>query len=552
MPTYPPHPPPAASGASTGGAPGFAEFEAHAAQGNLVPLFRRVMMDQLSPIQAYRCLVDEDDKESPSFLFESVTGGTQSGRYSFVGARPVVEVLAKGTHVAVLDHTRGTREEMECKDPLHVPEAMSAGWRPVKADGIPEVFTGGWVGFTGYDTVRYVYDTKIPFSAAPPDTAGFLDMHLCLYKDVVVFDQATKLVYAVSWVNTEEHATLEGAYADGRARLDALLGRLTSVPPPLKSGVVEVDTAKRSEWSATAESNMGKGAFLDAVGRTKEYIQSGDVFQLVLSHRFERRTFADPFEVYRALRVVNPSPYMVYMQARGAIMVASSPEILCRVDKHRVVTNRPLAGTRRRGRDEAEDRALREELLADEKERCEHIMLVDLGRNDVGRVADMGTVEVEKLMEVENYSHVMHISSTVTGTLREELTSWDALRSALPAGTISGAPKVRALQIIDELEVSKRGPYGGGIGHVSFTGELDMCLALRTMIVPSESGDGLYRYGEPGEWGETRKEWRFFIQAGAGIVADSSPEAEHEETVNKAAALARAIDLAEEAFVARE
>lgn len=294
------------------------------------------------------------------------------------------------------------------------------------------------------------------------------------------------------------------------------------------------------------KSNMSKQQFLDAVGAAKEYILSGDIFQLVLSQRYERRTFADPFEVYRALRVVNPSPYMVYLQARGAIIVSSSPEILCRVDAGRVVTNRPLAGTRRRGADAASDAALEAELLADEKERAEHVMLVDLGRNDVGKVSRSGSVVVERLMDVERYSHVMHISSTVTGELAPGLDSWDALRAALPAGTVSGAPKVRAMQIIDELEVNKRGPYGGGLGHVAFSGTMDMALGLRTMVIPTDPADALYDYAHPDG---SRREWTVHLQAGAGLVADSVPEAEYEETLNKAAALGRAIDLAEAAFL---
>ena len=286
--------------------------------------------------------------------------------------------------------------------------------------------------------------------------------------------------------------------------------------------------------------------FLDAVLKTKEHIKAGDVFQLVLSQRFERRTFASPFEIYRALRVVNPSPYMVYMQSRGCIIVSSSPEILARVDNDRMVTNRPLAGTRRRGKNQQEDSELEAELLADEKERAEHVMLVDLGRNDVGKVSVSGTVDVKTLMEVERYSHVMHISSTVMGKLLPELDAWDALRAALPAGTVSGAPKVRAMQIIDDLEVNRRGPYGGGVGHVSFTGTMDMALGLRTMVIPTRSDDVMYQYNDKGN----RREWVVHIQAGAGVVADSVPEKEYEETVNKAAALGRAVDLAEKAFVA--
>ena len=353
-------------------------------------------------------------------------------------------------------------------------------------------------------------------------------MHLARYDDVVAFDGASKLAYCVSWAHLDEHGgSLERAYADARARLDALAARLAAAGrtggPRLPASRIAMETSRRPA-RPDATSNMTRAEFLGAVAETKEHILAGDVFQLVLSQRFERRTYADPFEVYRALRVVNPSPYMIYLQCRGAILVASSPEILCRVGADRKVTNRPLAGTRARGADPAADEALEKELLADAKERAEHVMLVDLGRNDVGRVASPGTVEVEKLMvrsfffafsslrdddrrrkthpfslslslrtkpnkkntsptqEIERYSHVMHISSTVTGKLLPQLTPWDALRAALPAGTVSGAPKVRAMQIIDGLEAAKRGPYGGGIGHVSYTGLLDMALALRTMV----------------------------------------------------------------------
>lgn len=273
------------------------------------------------------------------------------------------------------------------------------------------------------------------------------------------------------------------------------------------------------------------------VERALEYIRAGDIFQVVIGQRFERRSEADPFDVYRALRAVNPSPYMVYLQARGCILVASSPEILCRVRREGrglVVTNRPLAGTRRRGSTPAEDEALERDLLSDPKERAEHIMLVDLGRNDVGRVARPGSVELAAVMEVERYSHVMHISSTVTGVLREGLDCWDALSAALPVGTISGAPKVRAMQIIDELEPVRRGPYGGGMGYAGLDGQMDIALALRTMVVPTAMRDG--------------SGWMYHLQAAGGIVADSRAEDEYQETVNKAAALARAIDVAERAF----
>ena len=468
--------------------------------------------------------------------------------------------------MTLLDHTARTRDVRQgVADPLGVAEAIAASWRPATPPGLPPVFTGGFVGYCGYDSVRYVYGGKLPFSSAPPDKDGLPDMHLARYDDVVVFDNAAKLAYCVAWVRTDEDGVgLESAYAGGKARLDALVARLDGArgpgAPPLPPARVTLRTEDRP--APPAVSNMIRTGFLDAIAAAKEHIQAGDVFQLVLSQRFERRTFADPFEIYRALRVVNPSPYMIYLQARGAILVAASPEILCRVDAGGRVTNRPLAGTRRRGSDPASDAAAEADLLADAKERAEHVMLVDLGRNDVGRVAVPGTVSVDALMEIERYSHVMHISSTVTGQLAPGLTPWDALRAALPAGTVSGAPKVRAMQIIDGLEAAKRGPYGGGVGHVGFTGGLDMALALRTMVVPTAARDGGYLYAMPGtpspspppspppaSPGAPRREWKVYLQAGAGVVADSVPESEYEETVNKAAALGRAVDLAEAAFV---
>jgi len=526
----------------------FERFKSSASQGNLIPVFERIMADQLTPVLAYRCLVREDDRDTPSFLFESVVNGTQQGRYSFVGAHPSLEVVAHGRDVEVLDHQRGCRQSLvDVDDPLQIPVDIGSRWKAVPAEGLPRVFTGGWVGYCGYDTVRYVYGSKLPFSSSPPDDRGLPDMHLALYSDTVLFDHATKLAYVVSWVNLDDFGSVEEAYLAGRRRLATVSAKISADhAPQLTSGKVSLSLSSRPRQPR--HSNMTETQFLNGVAETKEHIQAGDVFQLVLSQRFERRTFADPFEIYRSLRVVNPSPYMAYLQARGAIVVSSSPEILCRVGEDGKVTNRPLAGTRRRGATPEADAALETELLADEKERAEHVMLVDLGRNDVGRVARGGTVVVEKLMEIERYSHVMHISSTVTGRLLPGLSSWDALRAALPAGTVSGAPKVRAMQIIDELEASKRGPYGGGIGHVSFTGGMDMALALRTMVIPTSNRDTLYSYS-----GATpRREWTVHLQAGAGVVADSVPEAEFEETVNKAAALGRAIDLAEQAFVGGE
>lgn len=516
-----------------------AEGEGTGERCNLVPLYSRIMGDQLTPILAYRCLVKEDEREAPSFLFESVVNGTQQGRYSFVGSQPRLEVVATGHEVEIVDHVHGTTEKLnEYADPLDIPESMVAGWKAAVSDELPKVFTGGWVGYCGYDTVRYVYEGKLPFSSAPQDDRKLPDMHLALYMDTVLFDHATKLAYIVTWVNTDEFGCLEEAFEAGWERLGMLTSKLEDRCVTMPVGKVNLPLNQRPK--RPENSNFTEEGFLDAIQATKEHILSGDVFQLVLSQRFERKTFADPFEVYRALRVVNPSPYMAYLQTQGSILVSSSPEILCKVEENGKVTNRPLAGTRRRGATPEEDVAFEEDLLQDEKELAEHVMLVDLGRNDVGKVSKPGTVKVEKLMEIERYSHVMHISSTVTGQLKDQLSCWDALRAALPAGTVSGAPKVRAMQILDELETSKRGPYGGGFGHVSFTGGMDMALALRTMVIPCKDGSIA---------SEGRREWTIHLQAGAGVVADSVPQSEFEETVNKAAALGRAIDLAEHSFV---
>ena len=453
--------------------------------------------------------------------------------------------MAKKTGVSVIDHLNETRERMEDPDPITVAGKISEKWTPCRTAGLPECFTGGWVGYMGYDTVRYQYINKLPFEEAPEDDRSLPDLCLGLYRDVVVFDHATKQMFAVHWVDTTLFGgDVEAALEDGEKSLDNLVRALQpEVMPSLPFG--EVSMSLTQPPTPPDNSTMSKSEFLDAVAATKEHIVAGDVFQLVLSHRFERSTFADPFDVYRALRVVNPSPYMIYLQARGSIVVASSPEILCRTDSARTVVNRPLAGTRMRGKTKAEDDALEVDLLADEKEKAEHVMLVDLGRNDVGRVSKAGTVKVEKLMEIERYSHVMHISSTVTGSLLDDLGPWDVLRAALPAGTVSGAPKVRAMQIIDELEVTRRGPYGGGVGYVGFMGEMDMALALRTMVIPTAHTDNIYKFSSDSK---TKREWTIHLQAGAGIVADSNPESEYQETVNKAAGLGRAIDLAEEAF----
>ncbi|KAH0450299.1 hypothetical protein IEQ34_020991 [Dendrobium chrysotoxum] len=534
--------------------------------GNLVPLYRCIFCDHLTPVLAYRCLVREDEREAPSFLFESVEQGSQGtsvGRYSVVGAQPAMEIVAKENMVSILDHEEGRRTEKFVEDPMEVPRTIMEGWNPLLIDELPDAFcaccsfvilkihslmhngfAGGWVGYFSYDTVRYVEKKKLPFSCSPKDDRNLPDVHLGLYNDVIVFDHVEKKAFVIHWVHLSRHSSIEDAYQNGRKRLENLLARVhNTVVPRLTAGSVKLSTYHFG--TSLNMSSMTREAYKEAVVRAKEHILAGDIFQIVLSQRFQRHTFADPFEVYRALRIVNPSPYMTYLQARGSVLVASSPEILTRVKKRKIV-NRPLAGTIRRGKTEEEDKILEQLLLSDEKQCAEHIMLVDLGRNDVGKVSKSGTVNVEKLMNVERYSHVMHISSTVTGELFENLTCWDALRAALPVGTVSGAPKVRAMELIDELEVTRRGPYSGGFGGISFTGDMDIALALRTIVFPTGSRyNTMYSYKNH----DRRQEWIAHFQAGAGIVADSDPDDEQRECENKAAALARAIDIAESTFV---
>ncbi|MBZ0170807.1 MAG: chorismate-binding protein, partial [Phycisphaerales bacterium] len=400
---------------------------------------------------------------------------------------------------------------------------------------LPGCIWGGWFGYAAYDTARYAEPEKLDPANAPPDDRGLPELHFGFYDGVIVFDHVERLVHVVQLCivgpDDDPGEVYDRAFTKLRGRADEIQRH----SKPLPAGLVKTEAAADN---APMPSNLTRERYASMVARAKEYIAAGDIFQVVVGQRFERKTTADPFDVYRALRTVNPSPYMVYMQAGACILIASSPEILCRVeragDDRFIVTNRPLAGTRKRGRTPEEDRALEAELLADEKERAEHIMLVDLGRNDVGRVSKPGTIELSDVMTVERYSHVMHISSTVTGELRAGLDCWDALRAALPVGTISGAPKIRAMQIIDELEPVRRGPYGGGMGAIGLDGQMDIALALRTMVVPV----AMHEDGQ----------WIYHVQAAGGIVADSNADDEYMETVNKAAALGRAIDLAEQAF----
>jgi len=543
-------------------------FRSLAAPGRVIMLHQRILGDQMTPVLAYRRLVAPDERTAPSFLLESVEGGERQGRYSILGAQPSIEVVARGHDVEIIDHDRGTTARERCDNPLAIPAKLTGHWVPAadpRSTGLPDSFIGGWVGYAGYDAVRYLEPDKLPFATAPRDDRSLPDLHFALYRRVAIFDHVDKIVHVIVSVFVDDAAAHDPdlAYERGCESLRDLVSQLETATTPLRAGSIDLDLSAAPAPLRDGSGNFTRSAFERAVERTKEYIAAGDAFQVVLSQRFERTTTADPFDIYRALRVVNPSPYMIYLQARGAIMVASSPEILCRV-RRGIVTSRPLAGTRRRGATVEHDLALERELLADQKERAEHIMLVDLARNDLGTVCDVGSISIDRIMEVERYSHVMHISSTVTGRLREGLTSWDALRATLPVGTVSGAPKVRAMQIIDELEPTRRGPYGGGIGAVGFDDNMDIALTLRTMVIPTDLPLPL-REGAGG-WvtpssstsphpppdslpqKEGEPKWTIHLQAGAGIVADSDPAREYEETVNKAAALGRAIDLAEQAL----
>ena len=511
-----------------------------------VPISLRVLSDQLTAVLAYRRLVSPDERTAPSFLLESVEGGERAGRYSILGSHPVGRVRAFGDQppeVEVLERERvGGRafarlaEGVDDADPLAVLRRIGGRVRVVKPErsDLPAAPLGGWFGYAGYDAVRYAEPGKLPFASAPTDDRGLPDLEFGFYDGTIVLDHVGKLVHVVSLALVGPDDDAGAAYEHTIAELERRVALIGEHRKPLPLGRVGGLSARGEPMA----SNIGRETHAAMVERALGYIRAGDIFQVVIGQRFERASEADPFDVYRALRAVNPSPYMVYMQTSGCVLVASSPEILCRVrrrdDGTAVVTNRPLAGTRKRGTTPADDLALEHELLADEKERAEHVMLVDLGRNDVGVVAKPGTVSIEQAMVIERYSHVMHISSTVTGELRGGLDAWDALRAALPVGTISGAPKIRAMQIIDELERVKRGPYGGGIGYAGLDGEMDIALALRTMVAPVSLWDG--------------ERWTYHVQAAGGIVADSNAADEYEETVNKAAALGRAIEVAEQAF----
>ncbi len=496
------------------------EFAKLAAQGNLVPVTRRLLADFETPLSAYRKIRGQGE----SFLFESVEGGEHLGRYSFVGCNPRVVIRQTGSTVEVFENSKRIEESTvrgplkppepgTVRDGLEVVERILKRFRAVPLPGLPR-FTGGAVGFIGYE---FIHDVEPIVPTPAKDELRTPTMYFFIADELLIFDRVSQTITVLVNALVDEAATPAEAYENAVSEIERLVSLLeqpsehkpVTVPP-------EVPTIP-------FESNVGKEEFFANVLKAKEYIIAGDIIQVVGSQRFSTPVKASPLDIYRAARSINPSPYMFLLELEGFSLVGASPEIHVRCE-NRKVEIRPIAGTRPRGKTVEQDFANEKELLADPKERAEHVMLVDLARNDLGRVCDFGSVLVKDLMIIERYSHVMHIVSQVEGRLSEEKTSYDLMRATFPAGTLSGAPKVRAMQIISELEQTTRGPYGGCVGYFSFNGNLDCCITIRTALI---------------------KDGKAYVQAGGGWVNDSTPEAEYQETVNKSKAMLKAVALAE-------
>jgi anthranilate synthase component 1 len=503
--------------------PDLDEFRKLAAQGNLIPVTRCLLADIETPLSAYRKIRGPGE----AFLFESVEGGEHLGRYSFVGCNPRAIIRQDGDQVAVNENGKvvetftvsrhvgphGPRAGTAVKDGLEVVERVMGKYRAVPVPGLPR-FTGGAIGFIGYE---FIHDVEPVVARPPRDELGTPVMYFLIADQLLIFDRVAQTLTVLVNAVLEDAASPEEAYENAVAeieRLVALLEQPSEHRPVSVPGEVP---------SIPFESNVPEKKFFANVLQAKEYITAGDIIQVVGSQRFSTPVKAPPLDIYRAARSVNPSPYMFLLELDGFSLVGASPEIHVRCEDRRVEL-RPIAGTRHRGKTPEEDAALEKELLADPKERAEHVMLVDLARNDLGRVCDFGTVRVKDLMFIERYSHVMHIVSQVEGRLAAAKTPYDLMRATFPAGTLSGAPKIRAMQIISELEQTARGPYGGCVGYFSFNGNLDCCITIRTALI---KGDKAY------------------VQAGGGWVNDSRPEAEYQETVNKAKAMLKAVAMAE-------
>jgi len=487
--------------------PSLDEFRKVARPGALVPVYREILADLETPVSAYMRIA----KGQPyAFLLESVEKADTIGRYSFIGANPSTIFKSKGRQITL---TRDGRiGQYESDNPLGELRNLMANYKPVHVEGVPE-FHGGAVGYIAYDQVRFF--ERLPDKN--PDPLNLPDLYFMITDTILIFDHVSNKMKIVS--NAHVRGSVDAAYNEALRKIDDLERALRK---PL---VVSTERVHSGEVETEPKSSFSRAEFRDAVLKAKEYIRAGDIFQVVLSQRFEREVNVSPINLYRALRCINPSPYMTLVQYPDVTLVGSSPEVMTQVKKDRCMV-RPIAGTRPRGANAEEDAALEKELMADEKELAEHIMLVDLGRNDVGRVSIPGTVAplASRMMVVEKYSHVMHIVSEVAGKMKPGEDAYTAIAATFPAGTVSGAPKIRAMEIIDELEPTRRGPYAGACGYISFSGDMDTCIVIRTMVIKDNVA---------------------YLQAGAGIVYDSDPDREYDETVNKAKALFRALDFAE-------
>ena len=484
--------------------PNTTTFSSLTRQGNLIPVYREIMADMDTPVTAFKKL----DDGRFSFLLESIEGGEKWARYSFLGSSPSLIIRSKGKEVEIIEN--GVISKLTAEDPLGCIREILARFTPVEVEGLPRFF-GGAVGYLGYDMVRHF--ERLP--SEKPTLIDTYDAYFLVTDTIVIFDNVRQKIKVVSNAHLDGETTPEHAYATATEKIETIIARLRK---PLK-----IENSRAATKNVQLRSNVAREDFEAAVEKAKEYVRSGDIIQVVLSQRFSGDLSADPLDIYRVLRTLNPSPYMFFLRLDDTVLAGASPEVMVRKEGDRVEL-RPIAGTRPRGATAEEDARLAEELLADPKERAEHVMLVDLGRNDLGRVCATSSVKVSELMLIERYSHVMHIVSNVQGQLKAGQDAFDLVRATFPAGTLSGAPKVRAMEIIDELEPVRRETYGGAVGYFSFSGNMDLAIAIRTLVI---------------------KDGKVHLQAGAGIVADSDPAAEWQETVNKGMAVMKAIELAE-------
>lgn len=488
--------------------PSYREFCQLAKQGNLVPVYQELLMDLETPLSFFKRL----ERDKYAFLLESVEGSERWARYSFLGTRPQRIFKARGRQVEIVEH--GNSRKLTSDAPLKILEQLLEGYRPVTVAGVPPFF-GGALGYVSYNAVEQFHQ----IANSKKDPLGLPEVFFLFVQTLVAFDNLKHTIKIIDNAHVDKQTDLRAVYDTSVKRIRKVISTLQKKPRGIEPRDLTQAAGKRS-----FRSNLTQARFENAVNKAKEYIKAGDIIQVVLAQRLETETPTDPFEIYRALRFINPSPYMFYLELEDLRVIGSSPETMVRLTGD-TIELRPIAGTRRRGATPEEECELEADLLADPKERAEHIMLVDLGRNDVGRVAKIGTVEVNELMAIERYSHVIHIVSNVRGKLAADKTPFDLFVSAFPAGTVSGAPKIRAMQIVSELEPQKRGLYAGAIGYFGYNGNLDTCIVIRTIVMKGK---------------------KVYITAGAGIVADSDPALEYQETLNKARAMLKAVELAEQ------